>query len=119
MGMTASTSPPEDDLNWSRKRRADNEAAFQKINQQLKESALKTFADPDQRISKLEFFCECSDRECLAPLMATIDSFESISKHPRRFLVLPGHEQADIEDVLERNTDYWVVEKKPDLNPSV
>jgi hypothetical protein len=35
-----------------------------------------------------------------------------VRNSPRRFLVVPGHEDGDIANVVERHTSYLVVEKQ-------
>jgi hypothetical protein len=34
-----------------------------------------------------------------------------VRENPRRFLVLPGHEDLQVDRVMERHKDYLVVEK--------
>jgi len=38
---------------------------------------------------------------------------------PARFAVLPGHEVADVERVVERRDGYLVVQKNEDVRPIV
>jgi hypothetical protein len=49
-----------------------------------------------------------------AVFRATARDDERIRSHPRRFLILPGHEVPEIETVVETEQDYVVVEKLDD-----
>ena len=42
----------------------------------------------------------------------TSTEYERIRGHPRRFIVLPGHELPEIEEVVETADGYVVVEKR-------
>jgi hypothetical protein len=44
------------------------------------------------------------------PLPAT--AYEAIRRDPTRFAVKPGHEEPDVEDVVERLEAYFVVQKR-------
>jgi hypothetical protein len=44
-------------------------------------------------------------------LEVTRGQYEAVRDIPRRFLVLPGHEDGDIANLVERHTQYLVVEK--------
>jgi hypothetical protein len=37
--------------------------------------------------------------------------YNEIHKGNRNFIIIPGHEVVDIEDVTAKNEDYWVVTK--------
>jgi hypothetical protein len=58
------------------------------------------------------FVCECGNLGCNSTVELTIDAYEKVRSGFERFLVLPGHELEDIEDVVERHQDYLVVAKR-------
>ena len=93
-------------------RRARNEALFREVNERIEEVS-REFAegDWDQKQEQLRLVCECGRQECTELLEATVAEYEAVRSNPRRFLVLPGHEQTDIERVVERNNRFFVVEK--------
>ncbi len=41
-------------------------------------------------------------------------TYQAVHAVPDRFVVEPGHETAAIERVVERQAEYFVVEKRPD-----
>ena len=44
----------------------------------------------------------------------SVAEYESVRRDPTRFAVVPGHEIADIEDVVECAERYAVVRKRPE-----
>jgi hypothetical protein len=61
------------------------------------------------------FVCECGKLGCTSTVELTIAEYEEVRSGFERFLVIPGHELVDIEDVIERHDDYLVVAKRDDL----
>lgn len=61
------------------------------------------------------FVCECGKLGCTETVELTISDYEEVRSGFERFLVVPGHELEDIEDVIERHDDYLVVAKRDDL----
>ena len=99
-------------------RRARNEALFREVNERI-EAVSREFAegDWDQKQEQLRLVCECGrQEECAELLEATVAEYEAVRPNPRRFLVLPGHEQTDIERVVERTSRFFVVEKFEDAS---
>jgi hypothetical protein len=58
------------------------------------------------------FVCECGNLGCNSTVELTISSYESVRSGFERFLVVPGHELEDIEDIVERHETYLVVAKR-------
>jgi hypothetical protein len=58
------------------------------------------------------FVCECGKLGCNETVEMTIAAYEAVRSGFERFLVIPGHELTDIEDVVERHDDYLVVAKR-------
>ena len=87
-------------------RLAHNEALFRSINEQV--LAL------EERFGARDggFLCECVDTACVEHVVLRLDEYERIHDDPRRFFVVPGHEQPEIETVAERHPKYLVVQKK-------
>jgi hypothetical protein len=71
------------------------------------------------RGERLTFFCECGRRRCRQHVHLTTDEYEAVRVESRRFIVAPGHELPDAEDVVERHDRYFVVEKHEDVWPLV
>ena len=58
------------------------------------------------------FQCECGNTgTCDARLQMTLSEYEVVRSQRDRFAVAPGHETAEIEDVVERSERYLVVDK--------
>lgn len=60
------------------------------------------------------FVCECGKLGCTSTVELTIAEYEDVRSGFERFLVIPGHELEDIEDVIERHDGYLVVAKRDD-----
>jgi hypothetical protein len=86
-------------------RRALNEALFRDVNERIAESAERFDAD------KTEFVCECADPSCTERVPATLAEYERVRDEPTTFLILPGHEQRDIEEVVSDRGRFRIVEK--------
>jgi hypothetical protein len=85
---------------------ARNEELFQVVNGQIVklEETLgsgKTFA----------MVCECGRKHCLEGFDVEPAVYERVRMNPVLFFVVPGHEDAQVETVLERTPEYLVVEK--------
>jgi hypothetical protein len=86
-------------------RRALNENIFREVNERL-ERLGEEFGD-----DAVEFLCECADPDCSAALSIPVSAYESVRAGARRFVIVPGHQRADVERVVEEHPDYLVVEK--------
>jgi len=58
------------------------------------------------------FVCECGKLGCNATVELTIAEYEEVRSGFERFLVIPGHQLEEIEEVVERYDDYLVVAKR-------
>jgi hypothetical protein len=77
-------------------RMAHTEALFRDVNERIAESA-KRF-----RAEEAEFVCECADPGCAERVPASLDAYEDVRSEPTHFLLVPGHENTQIERVIER-----------------
>jgi hypothetical protein len=90
------------------KRIALNETLFRDLNERVQEVVTTIALDaPDA----LEIFCECGSADCVAKITLALAEYQEVRAHPERFLIAPGHEVADVENVVERRPAYWIVEK--------
>jgi hypothetical protein len=60
-------------------------------------------------------FCECGNRRCREHVHLTGLQYEAVRADPRRFIVMPGHDFPEAEDVVEVHESYVVVEKHEDV----
>src|SRR5690348_4639852 len=88
---------------------AKNEAAFRAVNERIEELAqqYRRFAAEES----VQFVCECSRNGCMAPLELTRAEYEHARSSARWFIISPGHEDLEIEHVVERNETHTLVEK--------
>src|SRR3954469_12141439 len=59
----------------------------------------------------LPLLCECARTECSSPIEVDPETFDRVRENPLRFLVAPGHEQLELETVIEQRPGYLIVEK--------
>ncbi len=85
-----------------------NEELFREVNVHI--------ADLEERIQQegelLSLVCECARSACAVPIEVDPITFERVRENPLWFLVTPGHEQPDVESVVERRESYLIVEKR-------
>lgn len=80
---------------------------FRDLNEQVEFVAHPL--DTDHGI--FEFFCECSDIDCTLRLPMLLAVYEEVRSDPTLFLVAPGHDRPEIEEVLRRADAYQIVKK--------
>lgn len=88
-------------------RKGTTEALFRDVNERISETAR------DFDAGQTEFVCECADPTCTHRLEVPLDAYEHVREDGTRFLLAPGHEQPEIERVVEKRARFWVVEKVP------
>jgi hypothetical protein len=49
----------------------------------------------------------------------TREEYEEVRADKRRFFVVPGHEEEQLETVIDRHEAWLVIEKPPELDPVV
>ena len=98
----------DDDVKMAR-----TEAAFREVNEAIAATAARFDAD------ETDFVCECADTDCAHRLTAGLDDYEDVRAEPTRFLLAPGHDEPGIERVVERTSEYHVVEKFGPVAPIV
>lgn len=87
-----------------------NEALFREVNVHI--------ADLEERVHAsgelLPLVCECMRSDCSLAIEVEPSTFDRVRENPLRFLVAPGHEELDVESVVERHGGYLIVEKHSD-----
>jgi len=97
-------------MDESRRRRAENEAVFREVNERI-EGLQRTFAVA--QCEDLHIVCECDRLDCNLGLDVSVEVYERTRQDSARFLVSTGHEDDDVEDVVDSGGDYVIVRKKP------
>ena len=88
------------------RRMAANELLARRINEAVE------YERPRNGDSGERFVCECVREHCTEALDLTIEEYVRVRSHPRRFVVLKGHEEPAIESVIAVYPGYVVVEKR-------
>jgi hypothetical protein len=89
---------------------ARNEAAFRELNESLEASVQRRRDDDDFA----GFLCECGDPDCDMTVRVTLATYESVRRDSMLFLIVPGHDTPDVEDVVDGGDGYAVVRKCED-----
>ena len=63
--------------------------------------------------------CECGDDVCHERIAVERDDYERIRQDSMLFIIRPGHEIAEAEDVVENADGYEVVRKHENMRPVV
>jgi hypothetical protein len=82
------------------RRVAANETMFRGVNEAIERGVWH-----GDESSVAAFRCECARLDCNQLVPLTPREYEAIRAHPRRFLLLPGHDHPEVEAVV-------VVEKR-------
>ena len=100
-------------MNEERKRRfAQNEALYRDINERIETLTRTLVADEP---ATMNVICECGFLDCARQIPVSVAEYERIRKDPTWFLVLPGHESAEVEVVVEEHAGFNIVCKdKPE-----
>jgi hypothetical protein len=97
-------------MNDERARRiGHNEALYRLVNEQI-EDVNEAFGAITNDFTVI---CECGDLDCQEQVSVTKEAYEQVRADPAAFILKPGHQMEDVEDVIETNDDYVVVGKRP------
>ena len=97
-------------------RLARNESAFRELNESLGQHVHRP---ADRGDSLAGFVCECSNLDCDAVVSVDLLRYERVRSDARLFLVVPGHEIPDAEDVVDTGRGWTVVRKHDDVADTV
>jgi hypothetical protein len=87
-----------------------NEAAFREVNERIESLNRGIAAISDQT---LQIVCECGDLGCGRQLRIDIPAYERVRADSACFIVIPGHDDPTVEQVVEETKGYHVVRKDP------
>jgi hypothetical protein len=86
-------------------RAARNQAVFRDVNERIADIT------EAQDEASGDILCECDDLACADRIRVSLDEYERVRAHGDRFLILRGHQNEDVEDVVSEHERYLVVEK--------
>ncbi len=86
---------------------ANSEAAIRDVNEGIERGQW-----PGDEDAPVGFRCECARLGCNQLVELTVVEYEEIRSHPRRFVVVPGHQVPEVETVVATRPGYLIVEKR-------
>jgi hypothetical protein len=90
------------------RRLAENEVRFRALNERLREGS----GTWDAGEGALELVCECGDEDCTHAIRMTPRDYETVRGDEAQFVVAPGHERPEVEDVVADHGSWLVVKKR-------
>jgi hypothetical protein len=84
----------------------ENEEAFASANEQIRASAERY--DFDRLVP---FICECSKTTCTETIRLSVEDYREARDGGEAFILLPGHEDAQVERIVSRGNGYVLVKK--------
>jgi hypothetical protein len=88
------------------RRAAADESTIRDVNEGIERGLW-----PGDEDTPVGFRCECARVGCNRLVELTVREYEEVRSHPRRFVMVPGHEQSDVETVVATRPGYVIVEK--------
>ncbi len=85
---------------------AKNESTFRRANESLDERRTNLGFGDDPT----PYLCECEDERCLELVRLNGEEYEAVRANPKRFAMVPGHQEAD-DVVVREGTRFAVIEK--------
>ena len=88
------------------------------LNEALWRAANERMEDWEERHAKMEtelYYCECDDLSCREKVDLRHADYERVRADSSYFLVVQGHEDPDVETVIEQQESWAIVEKEPEL----
>ena len=82
---------------------ARNQALWREVNEKIRLVA--------ETSEHMQFLCECAYLDCTQTLNLTVAEYERIRSSGVRFPIASGHDFPEVENVVEENEGYVVVEK--------
>jgi hypothetical protein len=87
-------------------RAARNEEIFRGVNERIERGA-----ERHGIATQIRVHCECGQAACFETVDIARAEYECIAGERYHFVLVPGHEQPQIERVVERYADFVVAEK--------
>lgn len=97
--------------NLRKARIAHNENAFRALNESLGASVHR--GRPDSELAG--FVCECGNPDCDDVVRVPLPTYETLRADSQLFILRPGHDMADAEDVVAEREGYVIVRKHDDV----
>ena len=92
---------------------AEHEISFREINERLA-TDVRELSPAD---APLDFVCECGVLTCSETVPLTLAEYDDVRADGATFVVLPGHDIPDAEEVVGGGGRYAVVRKRDSTAP--
>lgn len=89
-----------------RRRFAENEALYRSVNEQI-EAVSRRFGPAVDETMRV--VCECGLLDCAQQIELSVGMYERVRSDPTLFLVVPGHENLEVEVVVEEHDGFTIV----------
>lgn len=87
---------------------AENEVRFRALNERLRARA-GTWEGSE---GELNLVCECGDEDCVTAIALSVREYEAVRAVETQFVVSPGHERVEVEDVVGGGEKWSIVRKR-------
>jgi hypothetical protein len=93
---------------------ASNEGLLRDVNDRIEE-VTQRFGNGEagSEADEADFLCECGHENCTESVRMSVREYEGVRRDETHFVVFPGHEDHDVEDVVTHYEGYAVVRKHP------
>jgi hypothetical protein len=81
---------------------------YRAVNREIERASKELGEKPHDQLTVV---CECGQDSCSQTVDLTLAEYEQSHQQHDRFVVVPGHEDEQLERVVERNERYLVVDK--------
>ncbi len=88
-------------------RAARNESLFREVNKNIAVLEERYGTPTEEPV----YICECANAGCADQIAVEPDVYRRVREQPRWFFLVPGHEDPQLERVIERHPGYLIVEK--------
>ena len=93
-------------MSVSLERLVRNQFLFREVNERIRE-----VTEGFSIVRSADFVCECSRADCRETVELDLDEYEGIRSTPTVFVIARGHEFPEIENVIDTNDRFMLVEK--------
>jgi hypothetical protein len=97
------------------RRIGENEVLYRHVNERIRmldDELAAAATAPDVQ----SYLCECGRADCTERIRLATGDYERVRDDPATFAIVPGHEEPDVEDVVELH-EGWAMIRKHDGDP--
>jgi hypothetical protein len=93
-------------MSVSLERLVRNQLMFREVNERIREVVGHLNIK-----GPIDFICECSREDCTETVALAVKEYEGVRSSPTGFVIVPSHETLEVEQVVDANERFMVVEK--------